>query len=104
MAIKSNPETINRYRLLDAEYYGSCNSSCFFASVSTNKSNVRHIMLVPKEEGTDDFKSSGEILKAITDNPNAYRNQQYEAINDMRSMQELMKLQGRTRLVRTKSV
>ena len=104
MAIKSNPETINRYRLLDAEYYGSCNSSCFFASVSHNKSFIRSIVLVPKPEGSADVKSSGEILDLLSNDETHLQYQVEDMGNDMRTLQEMMNLQERTRLIRTKSI
>lgn len=104
MAIKSNPITINGLRLIDAEYQGSCNSSCFFASVSHNKSFIRSIVVVPKPEGSEDVKSSGKIIDMILDNDTHLSNQFQDMGNDMRTLQELMTLQKRTRLIRTKSI
>ena len=103
MAKKSTPIRINRYLITDAEYVGSCNSSCFFASVSHNQSNIRSVCLVPKPEGTADMKSSGDILAAMESQVH-HKFQLEDMLGDMRSMQARIDHQARTRLIRTKSV
>lgn len=103
MAKKSNPVRINNHIITDAEYMGSCNSTCFFASVSHNQSNIRSICIVPKEEGTPDMKSSGDILAAMESQVH-HKSQLEDMVGDMRSMQARIDHQGRTRLIRTKSV
>ena len=65
---------------------------------------MRSIVLVPKPEGSADVKSSGEILDLLSNDKTHLQYQVEDMGNDMRTLQEMMNLQERTRLIRTKSI